>query len=185
MKDYLLKKAYEFYPIQLNGLDETYMLKDEIVKLKTKLESSLNAEYSEWQVMLKDFHENNPSLSVLDKTNFMLSQPSFVFQIILDKIEGSILVFNCYCSLVIPYYYFTVSLNNISDNAYSILDINEISILPIEVQQLLQYIENQFERKLFPQEFLNEIIPNISFEAIEFDRFTYQQAFFNSRHIVI
>lgn len=185
MKDYLLRKAYEFYPIQLNGLDETYMLKDEIVKLKTKLEYSLNAEYSEWQSILKDFHENNPSLSVLDKTNFMLSQPSMAFQIILEKNENSILVFNCYCSLVIPYYYFTVGLNNISDNRYRILNNNESSVLPIEIQQLLQYVENHFERKLFPKEFLNEIIPNISFEAIDFDKFTYQQAFFNSQHIII
>ncbi|MCX2680582.1 hypothetical protein OOZ15_11575 [Galbibacter sp. EGI 63066] len=183
MKSYLRNEAYKYYPKGVNGLDDTYMKRKEIKNLKEQVGLTSKKEYGEWVTLINKFN-NQSHLNAIDKTNFTINQSSMALQIILKSERKFSLVFSCYCSFLIPYFYFIETIHDSSTRL--ILDYQNINrVTDKDIKRLINNIKLQFGRKIMNEDYLFFNIPNLSFETIPFGKFNVQKAFFNSKHLML
>lgn len=181
MENYLLDKAYHFFPKDTLGFDETYMEKIEIERLNKHLKSSINGEYEEWKKIISNFNKN-VKYKAIDYTNFLLKQPSLHFKIMIENDGQFLKTFNLYSSLVIPYYYFSEKVYDKVEKCYIGKEIiNNINSLDNELISVVNEIEIKLKKKQIDEKYLTLKIPNISFEEIKEGNFTAMNAFFNPK----
>lgn len=177
----MLERAYEFYPKNIEGLNDAYNEQIEIINLISKSEEVVKNEYKKWIEFigkLNSFFENK---IIIDKTIFFISQPSFSVQIS-DKNEA--FSYNIYLSFLIPYYYVS-NLNHHSSDPTIEMDSNCDKVYNKEIDELHKLINTFFKVQIFPKSALNEIVSDISFETIPANSFTFRNAFFNKKNILI
>jgi hypothetical protein len=179
MEKYLFKKAYNFFPKHIYGLDENYMQQIEIEKLKKHLKKAIDKEYIVWCEILNDVRKKN--YNILDYTNFSLNQPSLHFKIILEKDEHSSKIFSFYSSLIIPYYYYSVGMYDNFQKLFVDIEINK-NIAHPELIEIVKEIGLKFKKDIIDEKHLYIKIPDISFDNIEEGNFTVMDAFFNSNN---
>lgn len=176
MEKYLLKKAYNFFPKHIYGLDENYMQQIEIEKLKKHLKKNIDKEYHIWCEILDHFRKKN--YNIIDYTNFSLNQPSLHFKIILEKDEKFSKIFNVYSSLIIPYYYYSVKIYDNFQKLFVDIEINK-NIIDPGLIEIVKEIGLKFKKDIIDEKHLYLKIPDISFDNIEEGNFTVMDAFFN------
>lgn len=179
MKEYLLDKAYYFFPQCLNGFDHAYMEKIEVERLNSCLKSSIDNEYEKWNEIIHNFNIKAENKAI-DYTNFLIKQPSLHFKIMIENDDRFIKTFNLYSSLIIPYYYFSEKVFDSMEKCYISMEIlNNINSLDNQLVELIFELEKKLEKKQIDEKFLMVKIPNISFEEIHEGNFTVKNAFFN------
>lgn len=182
MKDHFLETAYKFYPRNIYGLDDAYMLSKEIQYLKSTLESNFKLNYDKWIELIDYFNSSQNSYKAIDKSSFIINQPSLSLQIILEKNNNPRKILSIYFSMLIPYYYFITQIDN-SDSMDEI--INENKDLSKDINNFIEDIKRNFNLNLIPDSYLEQVIPDISFETINFKNFTVKNAYFNKKNIII
>ena len=184
MKDYLLNKAYYFFPKNIFGLDDNYMQQAEIKKLNIHIKKAIQNEYEIWKEIIREFNSNSKYIAI-DYTNFLLNQPSLHLKIVIENDGRFLKIFNLYSSLVIPYYYFSENKYDNSEKLYVGKEVvNDSNNMDNELTKIIYDLELKFDKKILHEKFLNLKIPNISFETIQEGDFTVMNAFFNSKHII-
>lgn len=179
----ILKKVYKFYPKNINGLDDAYFKSKEIISNKKRSNKVIKEDYNIFLDILIDFNNSNKNLRVLDRTNFNLSQPSFVLQIDLCINDKTKKVFNLYFSLLIKRFYYNIIEYDLSKKNLKTLSVNDKKSLDGSILFLIDNIKNKLNGKLFCESNLDIIVPEVSFETI--NNFTARNAFFNNKELIL
>ena len=141
MKKYLFNEAYNFYPTGIHGLDELYNEKPEIKRLINHLTNSIKGEYDIWKNLIFEFNLKK-EFQVIDYTNFLISKPCLHFKILLFKDGNYTEVLDLYSSLIIPFYYFSIS--KMKDNIILSITKNQVEEIPYEVKKFIEKIKINF-----------------------------------------
>lgn len=180
----LINIAYRYYPKNLNGFDDTYFTQKSMILLKNEIKNSLENDYPIWLNLISQFNMQSKGFDALDKSNFLISNPSLQLEIIIEKKYNITKVFRCYSSLVIPYFYF-VELTYEENKLIFENNINDINMLNNEINNFVSQISKSLNKEMFDKKNLDVKIPLISFENIKEGDFSIMNAFFNQNRIFL
>lgn len=174
LENELIKLVYSYYPTNLIGMDSRYNNSVQIKKHFTDCTNSFSNLHEGWIRFFEKINNIFMEYSVKERTTYFLNQPSFSIQI--SNYENNQHLF-LYRSFIIPYYYTSyLDLTKPNNSQLNIKNIFNID---------LSFINSELSAELFPAHLLNVIIPEISFELINFNEFTLKNAFFNRKDIII
>jgi hypothetical protein len=181
LEEKLLNIAYGFYPKNIEGLDSSYNRQKEILKLISVSEEAISNEYKKWGDFQNQLSKSfNKEKIIVDRTTFFISQPSFGVQ--LTEIKNNV-SYNIYLSFLIPFYY--ISKLKYSNGIIIEEDNNPSEIYDTNSKILEDLLTSYFDVVLFPKTLMEVIVPNVSFETIPSGEFTFRNAFFNKKNIII
>lgn len=177
----MIEKAYEFYPKNIDGLNPLYNKSPQVSNLVSESKNSVEINYTNWIQFIEKLRTLFKEKTIIDKTSFFISQPSFSLQIS-DKSES--FHYNVYLSFLIPYYYIS-KLNKYDNSRICEIEVNTEKIYDVEKKDFNKIINEFFVVQIFPKNILKIKVPNVSFETISQKKFTLKNAFFNKKNTLI
>lgn len=181
LKEEFLRTVYKFYPKDILGLDNSYNEQKEIIKLINTSKKRVDNDYKKWLLFKSELSKLfNNEKTIIDKTTFFISQPSFSIQVSCPK---KVISYNVYYSFLIPYYY--VSRLTVIDKKTIELAVNDDWFFEVKLIEIELLIQSFFDVQMFPKKLLEEVVNDVYFETIESGEFTFRNAFFNKKQTLI
>lgn len=184
-KEFFLQKISEIYPKDISHFrdKENYISSQEYKKLLSLISSRRTFPDSQKEKLINELKiRKNTNFS--DFSLFSWNDRAHNIQTVL-KSDGLISVILCVnISIIIPYYtIYTLkiereSINEMKRKYPPVIETNFLNEFSELVNVIRLILENRYKLKKFPDEFLNQIIEDLSFQDIEIGNFTFFNAFF-------
>ncbi len=182
--------AYLYYPLNICNVNqrEQYLYSSEFKKLSFVLNSFFldDSRLFEFNLLLKKLKQNELLKNIQDNTSLQ-SDRCLTFNIEFIEDEKRLLNICINISVLIPYYFIYVEENEIVLNPYKWVTLPsrnkylEEDKFKAKIQLISSIIEKTINFKLFSDDLLNLIIPNISYQDNSIGNFTMYNAFFNDK----
>ena len=179
--------VYTYYPKGVCDMNESekYLNSAEYINLSNVINNFINNEEANnnYKMLFHELKNYSFSHNIQDVTLLNWKDRCLSFEI--DKVEENILYKICiHISLLIPYYSIYILKNKVQFNPYKYLSSpkrnksSEVKKFKKDLEKISSIIHKCTYFNKFPEDFIHEIIPDVSFQNNRMGGFTFFNAFF-------
>ncbi|MVT11402.1 hypothetical protein [Chitinophaga tropicalis] len=182
--DSLKEKIYQFFPKNIDGLSEAYTDTIEFKQL-TEICCHYRENKEPWSNFIKAVQVAFPGKTIRDETKLFIRERCYHLLLKVENSASRLLTLNLTISIIMPYYDMFILEFEKTDPDFAYLNLlqykRDLSEYSEEVNKLQTLIGENFSHQQLPGHLAEYIIPDISYNSIQFNEFTMFNALFLDR----